>query len=155
MNNTRGSALVEFAILLPILLILAFGITELGRALYQKNILGKSVESGVRYLARGYDAIDDDCSTGSTWAGAQASATNLVVYGNEAGTGNALLPGLDAGGVSFSVESRPIAGASDACVVMGSAAAEFDAIFGKSVIPFMEENLINLHAESEERYIGD
>lgn len=45
-------AAVEFALVLPILLIAVFGITELGRAFYQYNALVKATRDAVRYLAQ-------------------------------------------------------------------------------------------------------
>ena len=47
-----GVAAVEMALLLPFLLLLAFGITELGRAVYQYNTLAKAVRDGARHLSQ-------------------------------------------------------------------------------------------------------
>lgn len=155
MNNVRGSALVEFALILPILLVLAFGITEFGRALYQQNILGKSIEAGTRYLARGYNAVTDDCAPGPNWSAGITAATNLVVHGNEAGSGGLLLPRLSTDGVEFGVEARSLPEIGTTCVVTGRAVSEFNAVFGDSVVPFLDVGVIHLGANSEERYIGD
>jgi len=52
-NRTqRGVAAVELAIILVPMLVLCFGITELGRSLYQYNGLVKSVRGAVRYLSQ-------------------------------------------------------------------------------------------------------
>lgn len=48
----KGVAAVEMAIVLIPMLILCFGITELGRALYQYNGLVKATRSGARYLSQ-------------------------------------------------------------------------------------------------------
>jgi hypothetical protein len=48
----RGVAAVELAIILVPMLVLCFGITELGRALYQYNGLVQSVRGAVRYLSQ-------------------------------------------------------------------------------------------------------
>ena len=77
-----GVAIVEFALILPVLLIMAFIVTEFGRALMHYNTLTKSVREGARYL-----------TTQLPGAGTTA-ARNLVVYGNTAGTGDPLVPGL-------------------------------------------------------------
>lgn len=52
LKTQRGVAAVEFGILLIPLVLLAFGITEYGRAMYQYNALGKSVRSAARYLSQ-------------------------------------------------------------------------------------------------------
>jgi Flp pilus assembly protein TadG len=62
----KGTVMVELAIILPLLLLLLFGVTELGRALYQQNILTQAVELGGRYLARIDGAVVDDGSGGCT-----------------------------------------------------------------------------------------
>lgn len=80
----RGVAAVELAIVLPILLILAFGVSEYGRAVHQYNTLAKNVRDAARYLSQrapgDRNAID--------------AAVNLAVYGQPGNDGNPLLPGL-------------------------------------------------------------
>lgn len=77
-----GVAIVEFALVLPLLLVLTFVVTEYSRAMYQYNTLTKSVRDAARYL--------------STYnPGSQVTqARNLVIYGNPAGTGTPLALGL-------------------------------------------------------------
>jgi Flp pilus assembly protein TadG len=70
-----GVALVEFALVLPLLLLLSLMATELGRAVYRYNTAAKAVRDAVRYLS---------VQTPGTH---MAEARNLIVYGNLAGTG--------------------------------------------------------------------
>lgn len=51
-KRQSGVAAVEMALLLPFLLLLAFGLTELGRAVYQYNTLAKAVRDGARHLSQ-------------------------------------------------------------------------------------------------------
>jgi hypothetical protein len=51
-KSQSGVVLVELALLLIPLLVLVFGITEFGRAVYQYNTLAKSVRDGARYLSQ-------------------------------------------------------------------------------------------------------
>lgn len=81
-NKQNGVAMVEFALVLPLLLILSFTVTEYGRALYQYDTLAKSVRNASRYLST------QNPGTKNT------EAKNLVVYGNTAGTGTPLAIGL-------------------------------------------------------------
>lgn len=48
MRNQKGQALVEFAIILPLLFMLIFGIFEFGRAMFIKNSLNNAARSAVR-----------------------------------------------------------------------------------------------------------
>jgi Flp pilus assembly protein TadG len=48
MKNQKGQALVEFAIILPLLLLLLFGIFEFGRAMFIKNTLNNAARAAVR-----------------------------------------------------------------------------------------------------------
>ena len=84
MPKQTGVALVEFALILPWLLILTFITTEFSRALFQYNILTKSVRDAARYLSV-YNPSD---------AAKILIAKNLVVYGNPAGSGSPLVIGL-------------------------------------------------------------
>ena len=81
-KSQKGVALIEFALVLPLLLVLTFIVTEFGRALYQYNILVKGARDAVRYL-----------SVQNPGSGI-AQSKNLVVYGSLANTGSPLAFGL-------------------------------------------------------------
>ncbi|MDP2254495.1 MAG: pilus assembly protein [Polaromonas sp.] len=81
-QRQKGVALVEFALILPFLLLLSMITTEFGRAMYQYNTLTKSVRDASRYLS---------LQTPGTKI---TEARNLMVYGNTAGTGTPLALGL-------------------------------------------------------------
>ena len=82
MKREKGVALTEFALALPMLLMLLLPILEFGRAYYQYNTIAKSVRQAARYLSVRSPGVDVD------------KARNIVVYGNPAGTGTPLVPGL-------------------------------------------------------------
>jgi Flp pilus assembly protein TadG len=81
-RQQRGVAIVEFALVLPMILLMIAVTTEFGRAIYQYGILAKSVRDAARYLS---------VQTPGTH---MTEARNLVVYGNVAGTGTPLAIGL-------------------------------------------------------------
>jgi Flp pilus assembly protein TadG len=87
-QNQRGVALIEFALVLPLLLVLTFMVTEFGRAIYQYGVLTKSVRDAARYLT---------IQTPNTKA---AEAANLVVYGTTTAGTTPLVPGLTTAMVS-------------------------------------------------------
>src|SRR5215831_9208588 len=81
--DQRGQSLAEFAVVLPLLLLIVFGITEFGRAYYQYNTLCKAIRNGARYMSS------------HTYSSANiTNAQNMVVYGNTAGSGTPVVPGL-------------------------------------------------------------
>lgn len=88
-KRQKGVAIVEFALVLPFLLLLTFITTEFGRAIWQYNTLTKSVRDSARYLSiqTPHDPV------------AIAKARNLTVYGNLSGTGTPLAIGLSTANV--------------------------------------------------------
>jgi Flp pilus assembly protein TadG len=92
-TRQKGVAIVEFALILPFLLLLTFITTEFGRAIWEYNTLTKSVRDAARYLS---------IQTPGTH---QAQAANLIVYGNLAGTGRPLAVGLSTSHVAAPVWS--------------------------------------------------
>lgn len=81
-KRQQGAALVELALILPLLLLLTFITTEFGRAMFEYNAVTKSTRDAVRYLS-------------IQTPGAQITeARNLLVYGNLSGTGAPLARGL-------------------------------------------------------------
>jgi Flp pilus assembly pilin Flp len=51
MNDEEGAAVVEFALVMPILALIIFGIIDFGRAFYTLNNIISAVREGARYGA--------------------------------------------------------------------------------------------------------
>lgn len=81
-RKQAGAALIELALVIPILLILSLVVIEVGRALLTYDELTKSVRDAARYLSM------------QTPGTKLTEARNLVVYGNTAGSGSAKVSGL-------------------------------------------------------------
>lgn len=154
-SSHKGAAMVEFAIMLPLMVVIVFGITELGRAIYQQNTLSKAVASGARYMSRSAQSVASDCSQDSNWGSSITNAANLVAFGRQSGSGDPLLPELDAGDVSFSLQQRTVTGGGNACVIVVTASVPFQAIFAGSLVPFLDLDPVTLNASVEERYHGE
>lgn len=48
-QNEKGSALVEMAVIMPLILLLLMGIVDLGRAFYYSNAVARAAEAGALY----------------------------------------------------------------------------------------------------------
>lgn len=99
-STQKGVAAVEFAVALPVLLFLFLGVVEFGRAFLQYNLLTRAVQDAARLVAS--EAPRGQAGTINLDAALVSTARNLVVFGNGAGTGSALLPGLTPGNVVIS-----------------------------------------------------
>jgi Flp pilus assembly protein TadG len=91
----RGAVAVEFALLIPLLLVLALGAAEFGRALYQYNTLVKAVRDSVRHLSQ-FNPADT-----LTYSKEISNAKCLAVHGNTGCTEQPLAPGLTTDMVSI------------------------------------------------------
>lgn len=87
----RGVAAVELGLTMGPVLILAFGVTEYGRAIYTYNAIDKAARDAARYMTAPPPGSADP----------EADARNLVVYGNVQGSGPRLAPGLSTGMVDI------------------------------------------------------
>ena len=83
-SRMRGVAAVEIALLLTPLVLMVFGTTELGRAIYSYNTLDKAVRDAARHLSQ----------HGPGDATIAAEARCLAVTGTTDCSGAALAPGL-------------------------------------------------------------
>ncbi len=83
-GSVRGVAAVELALLLAPLLVMLFGVAELGRAFYTYNTLAKTVRDAARHLSQ----------HGPGDALIAAEARCLAVHGNTDCSGDVLAPGL-------------------------------------------------------------
>lgn len=91
--------MVEFAIGVPILLLLLLAVGEVGRMLSQYNVLLQSSRDAVRYAA--HNAWNS--TTGAIdRTKVQGVVENLAVYGSPVVQESPLLDGLGSGSVNFS-----------------------------------------------------
>ena len=82
-RDDSGIQLVELAIVIPVVAVLFAAVAEFGRYFYEYTTLAKGSRVAVRYLATARtNGLDD------------ATAKNLVIYGNLAGTGSPIVSGL-------------------------------------------------------------
>src|SRR6185295_3771716 len=98
-SRVRGSAMVEFALSVSLLVPVLVGVFQFGYAFYTYNRLIVAIRSGARYAAlRTYD------SSTSTPTDAYLSAVrNAVVYGNPNGGTDPVVPGLSTGQVAVTI----------------------------------------------------
>ena len=84
LRETRGASAVEFALMLPVFLLITAGMIDLGRALYQTNTIEKGLRAGAMFAARNDYPLT---------AAKKTQAENIVKKGNKAGTGQYLVEG--------------------------------------------------------------
>jgi len=168
-KGMQGSVMVEFAGVIILLVFFVFGVSEIGRAIYQLNALTKATESGARYMSRYVGAVDvnhetQQCNDAAKWDAAKVGAENMTKYGTDkvdaATPPPLLLPNLTV--KSIKVEWKSDGGSADngACVIIITTQAAFVSLFGEYIIPPLfgknptYQNIL-LQAKSEERYIGE
>lgn len=97
-GKQRGVAAIELALIIGPMMIALFGVTELGRALYQYNALVKSARTAVRYLAQ----QDLDSLTAAERSVVYSKTVALAVCADLAcGNKDSVVPGLSQAQVSL------------------------------------------------------
>jgi Flp pilus assembly protein TadG len=89
-HKQDGAAAVEFAMILPVLIVMLFGVIEIGRLLNDFHVVSKSVRDATRYLTR----VPMDCPSGGPSSGPLSSY--LVNSGDETIARNLALTGSPA-----------------------------------------------------------
>lgn len=153
-SQQKGIVAVEMALILTPMVVLCFGITELGRALYQYNGLVKATRSAVRYLSQQSLASPPAGETSDTL---RNKARSLALCGlTSCGTSTTpLVPGLTLAMISVcdpvlcpATHSSVPAGpgtASLVTVTIGSGGNPFSfASFVPDVVPSIQFNPISI-----------
>lgn len=85
-RNQRGNAVIEFALVLPLLLLVLFGITELGRMIMTTNMLNTASREGARLAAVGAvtDTLAVQARVTAVLASARITPTNIQITFNAA-----------------------------------------------------------------------
>ncbi len=104
-EKQQGIAIVEMTLVLPLLLLLFLGVSELSRMLYMYNTLTQTQRDGTRYLAsEAYFGQGDSTIVIDETSGENGDLTkNLIVYGNTQGSGNPVLDGFSTANVTLSI----------------------------------------------------
>ena len=77
-RSSRGQSLIEFAMVLPFLLVVGFAITEFGRALWMQSVLTTAAGAGARAAMM---------SSSDTYQAKAQDAADRVLIANKMGTG--------------------------------------------------------------------
>jgi Flp pilus assembly protein TadG len=86
-RGERGASAVEFALLLPFLLLLVGGIIDLGRLFYTQNIVVNSAREGARMMALGYTQTQANTRIDQAMIAYQGTAfTTSYIYKDHTGT---------------------------------------------------------------------
>lgn len=78
-QDREGSALVEGALLVPVLCVLMFGIYEFSWLIYQRHLISTGLRDAARYLARSPNVCDN---AAPNWLVAVENAKNLAATGS-------------------------------------------------------------------------
>ena len=82
LRNNRGQSVVEFALVLPLLLLIVFGITEFSRAWMTMNVLTAAAREGCRLgVVTGPDVPAVVARVNEVCTAARVTPTNVTVTG--------------------------------------------------------------------------
>lgn len=99
-----GLAAIEFALVLPVLLILAFATIDFGRLLFQYDALTKSTRDATKYVARAVKpAANASQPDLDAYTAIENQARNLALCGTitACNTNNTLVKGLSASNIAI------------------------------------------------------
>jgi Flp pilus assembly protein TadG len=101
-HDTEGSAFLEAAVVMPVLVPLIFGVFEFSWYFHKQQLVESGVRDAARYMARTRAANSDanPCIDAASVANAQNIAVNGVITG-----GTARVPGWTVGNVSINCTS--------------------------------------------------
>lgn len=142
LKSRGGSAAVETALTIPVLILMFAGITEVGRGLYQAAAIEKGLRAGALFLARSELPITQQT---------RDDAVTLVKTG---GTANYLVSGWAKQGASVAINVTNFVVDGQAVPVFSlSATVPFDPLLA-GLIPGLDLGAMNIRLSHEQVYIG-
>ncbi|WP_287328116.1 TadE/TadG family type IV pilus assembly protein [Mesorhizobium sp.] len=160
-RDHRGTALVETALLLPLMVPLTAGVLEFGNLIHKKLLMEAGLSDAARFAAR----CNSQLYTQSGLAAINCAdiATNIAVFGNAAGTGNARIAGWQKADVTVTIaasgscHNAVVAGVtqyrsttSQVCIVRAAGTLDYNDI---GMLSLLDIGLITLGGFHEERLI--
>ncbi len=147
-RNGRGNTVVEFALVLPLLLLLLAGMTEIGRAYYQANAVEKGLRAGALFAGR---------SSFPLTAQARTVVTNLVKTGTLDGSGPYLVSGWADVDADLNIDDTltfPVDATTTIPVVRLTATVPFDPLM-PGMLAFVGLGDVNIELSHEQAFVGD
>jgi Flp pilus assembly protein TadG len=86
-RNNDGSALIEGALVIPVLFALSFGVYEFSWYFYQQQLIQTGVRDAARYMARSVDPTVANFNCNTSVASFTTAAQNLATRGTIDATG--------------------------------------------------------------------
>lgn len=131
-KGSRGAALIEFALILPLLITLIFGTIEMGWLLFVRIQMTSAVQEGVRFIT------SDEAQTSSSTTtyvksrlqslGVQSSHTTVAVSPNDVSTayrGDPIAVSISIPAIDVTLINFPIDVSSTTLSVSATAAKEY------------------------------
>jgi hypothetical protein len=155
-----GAALVEFTLMVPMLLALAAGVTEMGLALHQQHVVTKSVRDAARFAARQFVAAPScPLSTVTEWATIQSETQQVALRGSLSGSAPFLLSNWNQ---TSHVTVSDACSAAGALVSPAGAGANIPVITVSADVPFagvgflgfIGMNAFTIRASHSEMWVG-
>jgi Flp pilus assembly protein TadG len=100
LGSRRGNAMIEFAFAASVLIPLFLGTFQFGYTFYVYNLLSSQMRAGARYAS----LKTFQCSNATEITTFKTAVKNVIMYGNSAGTGNLIEPGLTAGQIDVEIK---------------------------------------------------
>jgi Flp pilus assembly protein TadG len=148
-GDRRGVAAVEFALLLPMLLVLLVGIAEVGRYLGQAEAVEKGLRAGAMFAAR------QALTSGNLSGAAETTITNLVQRGTLDTSGSYLAGGWGESGATLTITttSTPSGAGMDVTVIELTATLPYDEML-PGMLAFVGISSLSLTMSHEQVHVG-
>ncbi len=147
-RDARGNVVVEFAFILPLLLLLLTGMTEIGRAYYQDNAVEKGLRAGALFAGRNSFPLTAQVRT---------MVANLVKTGTLDGSDPYLVSGWADVDADLNIDDTltfPIDATTTIPVVRLIATIPFDPLM-PGMLAFVGLGDVNIELSHEQAFVGD
>ena len=147
-RDGRGNAVVEFAFVLPLLLLLFAGMSEIGRAYYQANAVEKGLRAGALFAGRNSFPLTAQVRT---------MVTNLVKTGTLDGSGPYLVSGWADVDADLNIDDTltfPVDATTTIPVVRLTASVPLDPLM-PGMLALVGLGDVTIELSHEQAYVGD